>query len=293
MVFTSLFLLGCSQQEQVFKMGFIPAENAAELTPKAEVLGKFLEQEMGMKVEILVPTAYEPLMEGLRFGHLDAAYMDGGPAWLAYKTSGAEVVLTEIKDGSPFYYAEVFAQADSDIASLNDAIGKKIAFTSWTGSSGFVMPIGTLIERGLITVEGNDFPALERALQQSFTSTVVSGGYKQSMQLLLDGTVDVVGGSHDALEKYVDEGDRKKLKSVERLGKVPSHPVVVRKDLSPEIRAKFVAAMLKLNQPEHLQVLKDLYGVDGLVTATTQEHLGDFGPKLDALVGLHDKVLKK
>ena len=102
------------------------------------------------------------------------------------------------------------------------------------------------------------------------------------MTLLLEGKVDLVGGAHDSIEKYVDEPDRVKVKSLERLGKVPSHPIVVSKELSPEMREKFVTAMLKLNQPENVHLLKDLYGVEGLIKANTQDHLGDFGPKLDA-----------
>lgn len=288
-----VFLTGCSaSKEEVFKIGFIPSEQANELMPKAELLGDFLEKEMGMKVEVVVPTSYEPLMESLRFNHIDAAYMDSGPAWLAYKSSGAEVVMAELKDGLPFYYAEMFTQADSDLMSLDDAIGKKIAFTSWTGSSGFVMPVGTLVQRGLITVDGDDFPALQKALDESFETNIISGGYTQSLQLLLAGAVDIVGGSHDALEKYLEEEDRIKLKSIERLGKVPSHPIVVRNELSPEIRKKFVTAMLKLNEKENVHILQNLYNVEGLVQTTTEEHLADFGPRLDALVGLHDKVLK-
>ena len=40
-------------------IGFIPVEKADELTPKAQVLEKFLESELGIDVEIVVPTNYE------------------------------------------------------------------------------------------------------------------------------------------------------------------------------------------------------------------------------------------
>lgn len=290
----AVLFAGCgASQEEVFTIGFLPSEQASELTPKAEVLAEFLEERLGMEVDIVVPTAYEPLIEGLRFGHIDASYMDSGPGWLAHKKADAEVVLAELKSGSPFYYGEVYARADSDIASLEEALGKRIAFTSWTGSSGFIFPIGTLVDRGLITPESDDFAALEAAIAESFEEYTVAGGYKQALDLLIQGKVDVAAGAHDAAEKYLEEEDRDKIRSIERLGKVPSHPVMVRKDLDEGLKKRFVEAMLELNEEENLHIIEDLYGVDGLVATDTNSHLGDFGPAFESLTGIQDKVLNK
>lgn len=294
-----IILAGCNgvdsqpKKTDKFTVGFIPAERASELTPKAEKLADFLEQRMGMPVEVVVPTSYEPLMEGLRFQHIDASFMDSGPSWLAHKTSGAEVVLAELKDGEPFYYGEVFVRRDSDINSLENLPGKSIAFTSWTGSSGFILPIGTMVNRGIINLVGDDFVSLEKSLQNTFDNYVVAGGYKQALTLLVEGKVDVAGGAHDAPERFLDAKDRTKIKTLERLGKVPSHPIVVGTHVSEETKQKFIDAMLKLNLPENMHILKELYGVDGLVRTNTQDHLGDFGPAFEALTGIQDKVLAK
>ena len=48
-------------------IGFIPSEKADELSPKAETLARFLENEFDGKVDvkIVVPTNYEIIIEGL------------------------------------------------------------------------------------------------------------------------------------------------------------------------------------------------------------------------------------
>jgi len=56
----------------VITIGFIPVEKADELTPKAQALETFLENELGVDVEIVVPTNYETIIEGMRFGHIDS-----------------------------------------------------------------------------------------------------------------------------------------------------------------------------------------------------------------------------
>jgi phosphonate transport system substrate-binding protein len=53
---------------------------------------------------------------------------------------------------------------------------------------------------------------------------------------------------------------------------IPSHAVVVRKGLAPDVRRRFVAAMLKLNQPSHRHLLKHVYGPDGYVAANPEAY---------------------
>ena len=65
-------------------------EKAEELTPKAEALEQYLESELGVDVELVIPTNYEAIIEGMRFGHIDGAFMDTGPAWITHERTGAE-----------------------------------------------------------------------------------------------------------------------------------------------------------------------------------------------------------
>ena len=152
-------------------IGFIPVEKADALTPKAKALEAFLESELGIDVEIVVPTNYETVIEGMRFGHIDAAFMDTGPAWITHQRTGAEAVLSELVKGKVNYQATVWTLAENDsINTLEDTVGKRVAFTSITGSSGFVRPMGTLVTDGHIDIEGNDIVALEQALANNFES---------------------------------------------------------------------------------------------------------------------------
>ena len=71
------------------------------------------------------------------------------------------------------------------IQSLEDTIGKRVAFTSITGSSGFVRPMGTLVTEGHIVIEGDDIVALQSALTNNFESHTFAGGYKAALGITL------------------------------------------------------------------------------------------------------------
>jgi len=275
-------------------IGFIPVEKADELTPKAQALEQFLENKLGVDVEIVVPTNYETIIEGMRFGHIDAAFMDTGPAWITHQRTGAEAVLAELVAGKVNYQATVWTLAENDsIYTLEDTVGKKVAFTSITGSSGFVRPMGTLVTDGHIAIEGNDIVALESALAENFESYTFAGGYKAALQLLLNGNVDVAFGSDIAPQKYLELEDQAKLRAVTTIGPVPSHVFMVNADMSDTTRNALVDALIELNYDENNKILKNLYGAEALVPTTTTMHIGEFGTFIDTLTGLDQKILDK
>ena len=276
-------------------IGFIPVEKADELTPKAEALEKFLEEKLvGVDVEIVVPTNYEIIIEGMRFGHIDAAFMDTGPAWITHARTGAEAVLAEVVKGKVNYQATVWTKADNDsIHSLEDTLGKRVAFTSITGSSGFVKPMGTLVTSGYVNIQGDDIVALESALVDSFEAYTFAGGYKAALELLLNDNVDVAFGSDIAPQKYLDQADQAKLRVVTTIGPVPSHVFMVSADMSDSTKAALVDAMVQLNYEENNEILENLYGAEALLPTTTEMHIGDFGTYIESLTGLDQLILDK
>jgi phosphonate transport system substrate-binding protein len=273
-------------------IGFIPSEKADELTPKAEEMKDFLQQRLGIDVEIVVPSNYEIIIEGLRFGHIDAAFMDTGPGWIAHQRSGAEVVAAEVVAGKVNYQATVWAKADNDsINSLAETIGKRVAFTSITGSSGFVRPMGTLVANGDVQIEGDDIVALEAALANTFDEYTFAGGYKAALELLLNDNVDVAFGSDIAPQKYLTIEQQNQLRIVEQIGPVPSHVLVVSSEMSDSTKKIFVDAMLELNKDENNHILKNIYGAEALLPTTTSMHIGEFGTYIDSLIGLDQEIL--
>lgn len=276
-------------------IGLIPVEKADELTPEAERLVEFLEERMpGTTVEIEIPTSYEAIIEGMRFGHIDAAFMDTGPGWITHVRTGAEAVLAEVVDGKISYQATVWARADDDsVQTLTDALDRRVAFTSITGSSGFVRPVGTLVTEGHMEIDGQDIIALERALADSFDRHTFAGGYKAALELLINGNVDVAFGSDVAASKYLEPEDQAKVRAVQSIGPVPSHVFMVGTHVPYEQRHDLVDALVQLNYGENNQILVDLYGAQALLPTTTEMHIGDFGDYISALTGLDQLILDK
>ena len=231
-----------------------------DFTPNAERFEVFLENELGIDVEITIPTSYEPIIEGIRFGHIDAAIMDTGPGWLAHSQAGADVVMAEVVDGKIYYQATAWVSVDNeDIDSIDDVLGKKVSFTSQTGSSGFIRPFGTLVSEGHVDINGDDVVALREAIDDAFESHAFPGSYGGAADLLARGQVDVAFGN-DRLHTYLlNDEDRGLIKPAFTIGPVPSHVLVVSSDMSENTRKALIDAMLILNGDERNDILYSLY----------------------------------
>ena len=272
---------------------FIPVKpgDVNDFKPNADRFAEFLERQLDIDVEVTIPTSYEPIIEGIRFGHIDAAIMDTGPGWFAHTLADADVVMAEVDGGRIYYQATAWVSVDNnEIDSIDDVLGKKVSFTSQTGSSGFIRPFGTLVSEGHVAVNGDDAVALQDAIDSAFASHAFPGSYGGAADLLARGQVDVAFGN-DRLHTYLEDEDRGLIKPAFTIGPVPSHVLVVSSDMSENTRKALIDAMLELNTDEYNDILLALYGAGAMLPTTTDLHLASFGENLSALPGFDDRLL--
>ena len=110
-------------------------------------------------------------------------------------------------------------------------------------------------------------------LKAFFGKVYFAGGYQQAIQAMAAGLVDAAGVSQYA-DLLLPPEQQTAIKWIAESKSIPSHTVISRKDLDPALQAKFVAAMMKLNEPAHRALLKHVYGPDGYVVADPKAYDG-------------------
>ncbi|MCS6785363.1 MAG: phosphate/phosphite/phosphonate ABC transporter substrate-binding protein, partial [Candidatus Caldarchaeum sp.] len=255
-----------------------PTLAGAEVLQRAKPIEAFLEKELPeIDVEIYVPTSYAAVVEALRRGHAQAAFMGAWPSYLAWKLGEAEVVLAEIRtvgEGdkliqAPQYYSYWVVMPNSPIKSIEDLRGKKVAMPSPISTSGYVAPVAKLVELGYIKTK----PGAE-ADPSTFFQVVFTGGYAQSWTALKNGDVDaaVIAGDIPA-SLYFEAMNNSRVVGVQ--GPIPSHAVVFAKDLKEPIRSKLIQALLKLGEQEPQLMRQFISALFVKFEPTTSEqHLG-------------------
>ncbi|MEK7777066.1 MAG: phosphate/phosphite/phosphonate ABC transporter substrate-binding protein, partial [Chloroflexota bacterium] len=224
----------------------------------SQEIEKFLESRVNADVEMVFPMLFAGVIESLRFGHADAAFMSAWPAALAQKHAGATVALAEIrevvigqeKQEQPYYYSYWVVLKDSPYTKLEDLRGKKVAFSSQLSTSGYVFPLARLIEKGLV-----DGSAAQPDAKSFFGEVLFAGGYAQAWEALKKGQVDVAIIASDVSETlYREVLDGTKV--IDQQGPIPSHAVIFSKDLEEPLRSELQAAFLELGKPENRALMR-------------------------------------
>lgn len=271
---------GCgSTEKETLVIAVQPSATQEELSAQASDLEEFLEDRVDADIELRFPTTYAGVIEALRFGHADAAFMSAWPASLASKHAGADVVLAEIRDVSigdakaqePYYFSYWVVQKDSPYESLDDVKGKDVAFPSQLSTSGYVAPVARLVQLGLIDAASES----QASPDDYFGDVIFAGGYSQAWEALKAGQVDVSVIAGDVPEDlYQEVLDNTKV--LEEQGPIPSHAVVFSKDLKDPLRSDLQEALLELGDDEHRELMRKF--VSGIFVrfqvTTTEEHLG-------------------
>lgn len=244
--------------DRELRVAFIPLENPEKLISNVKPAMNFLEKEMGLKVRYFITLNYSAAVEAMISKKADVSFMSPLPYVLANKYLGVEAVLGEIYDAKPYYYSRIFVRKESGIKRLSDLKGKTIAYVDPISSSGFMYPHDIFVRAGLVN------GGLEKPEGGFFRRVYFAGGDQQAINSMVGGFVDAAGVSQYALNLLRPE-QRDQVVAIAQSARIPSHNVVVRKGLAPEIRQKFIAAMMKMNRPRNRGLLRALYGTDGYV----------------------------
>lgn len=276
----ALVFAACSSSDskETLVIAVQPTATQEELSSQASEIVAFLEERVDANIELRFPTTYAGVIESLRFGHADAAFMSAWPAQLANENAGAEVVLAEVREVTigdesteeTFYYSYWVVLEDSEYQSLDDLEGKSVAFSSQLSTSGYVAPMGRLTELGYVsagedTADPNDY----------FGEVLFAGGYSQAWEALRRGQVDVSIIAGDVPAELYEEV-LANTRVIEEQGPVPSHSVVFSKDLKDPLRSDLIDALIELGTDENRGLMRQF--ISGIFVrferTTTEEHLG-------------------
>ena len=254
--FGFLFLQIGQVYSKELRVVFIAYENPDQLTDDVKPVVKYLAQELQMKVKHFVASDYSAIVEALRNQTADMGFMGPLQYVLANDQAGAYPILGEVYNGKPFYHSRIFVRKDSGIKTIQQLRGKTIAFTDPISSSGYMYPLDIFKQAQLIRNRDQ--------AEGFFKKIYFAGGDQQAISAVLNKFVDAAGVGEYAYQ-LLSPNVRAQVIPIAESKAIPSHCVVVRKDLDKDIVKKLQSALLALNQGENRKLLKNLYNVDGYV----------------------------
>jgi phosphonate transport system substrate-binding protein len=252
-----------------FVVALKPDKNPEVLRAEKGQLSAFLAEKLGRPVEVIIPLSATVILEGYANGTIDLGYLSATDLVNARTRGVADLLLAgEFSDGRTAYDSYWVVKKDSPHASIADLRGKPVAFASRTSTSGFVVPLFDLQQRGLLGPDAD--PAGFFGAGNVFFGV----GYVSAIERVLAGDAEAAAVSYYVLDqdKHLTAGQRARLKVIARQGPVPTHAIAVRTALSPIVRDRLRQALETLNEPAS-QALRDRVFTSRLVRVETNAHV--------------------
>ena len=236
---------GLASAQNVLKVSAIPDEAPTELQRKFTPLGKYLESQIGMKVEFTPVTDYAATVEGLAAKKLDMVWYGGFTFVQAYmRTNKTAIPLVQRAEDEAFRSVFI-TKVGSGINTLADLKGKNFVFGSVSSTSGHLMPRYFLLQNGV-----NPDKDMRIAFSGAHDATVfqVAGGKVDA------GALNILVWTKMVEEKKVDTSQ---LKVFYTTPPYYDYNWTTRGDLDTALVSKLREAFLALNpnNPEHREIL--------------------------------------
>ncbi len=264
-----VLFVGCSGDRgaDTLVIALKPDKNPDAMLDDQKALIAYLESKLNMRVEVRIPISGAVIEQGLANGTVDLGYLSSTDAYRYGKEGNAEILLAGEIDGNPFYQSIWLVKKDSEFQSIEDFRGRPIAFSSPTSTSGYLIPVWDLYERGLINQQEGPRGFFGR------DNVHYGTGYVSAVQRVFDGVVDAAAVSDYVFlrDKHLSEEERGQLRILQSQGPVPTHTLCVRKDLDPDLREALKQALLDLNEEQ--TYLRDRLFTSRLIVVDPQEHI--------------------
>lgn len=232
-----LLSLGNAHAADKLRIGLIPSEDSQAMIESSKLVLDGLEKQLGMPVEPFVATDYNGIIEALRAGKLDVAYL--GPFSYVLAASVADVeafaVAVTQKTHQSSYKSLILTRKDSGIKDVADLKGHTFAFVDPSSASGHLFPKAGLEKAGYNP-------------DKLFSRVIFSGSHDASILAVANGKVDAAAVADRILAGAVAKNIVKQddFHVVWTSQAIPESPMVWRKALAPELKTKIAAALASM-----------------------------------------------
>jgi phosphonate transport system substrate-binding protein len=226
-----------AQMPSVVRIGLIPSEDSRAMLASSEELLRAVEKNLGIKVQGFVASDYNGVIEAMRSGHVEVAYLGPFSYVLGATIAPIEAFCTAetAKSSKTSYRSQIIALKSSGLSKLEDLKGKTFAFVDPSSTSGHLFPKAGLIRAGF---DPDKF----------FGRTLFTGSHDANALAVANKRVDAATIADRILDAAVAKNlvKREDLQVVWESDPIPESPTVWRKNLSPELKAKIKTAFLNV-----------------------------------------------
>ena len=259
MVAFGSFAAGCGGNSQEaekksFTIAYAPNESTTDSTDARSTLAKDLGKVINMDVKEIQASDYTAIIEALRTGKADMAYMGALAVAMGSERAGVTPIVMKAPNGDKaqaVYHSVFVTQKDNnEINSIKDFKGKTIAFVDPDSTSGNLVPTSEIMKA---------FPDLHLTNEkihtngEFFEAVSFSGKHQAGLQAVIKGDVDIVPISDQIMASEFKNGnaDENAVKVVHSSAAIPAEAMVVSKTVNEDLKKTLTKFLVEYNNKDY------------------------------------------
>lgn len=259
MVAFGSFAAGCGGNSQeaekkTFTIAYAPNESTTDSTDARSTLAKDLSKVINMEVKEIQASDYTAIIEALRTGKADMAYMGALAVAMGAERAGVTPIVMKAPNGDKaqaVYHSVFVTQKDNnEINSIKDFKGKTIAFVDPDSTSGNLVPTSEIMKA---------FPDLHLTNEkihtngEFFEAVSFSGKHQAGLQAVIKGDVDIVPISDQIMASEFKNGnaDENAVKVVHSSAAIPAEAMVVSKTVNEDLKKTLTKFLVEYNNKDY------------------------------------------
>lgn len=259
MVAFGSFAAGCGGNSQetekkTFTIAYAPNESTTDSTDARSTLAKDLGKVINMEVKEIQASDYTAIIEALRTGKADMAYMGALAVAMGAERAGVTPIVMKAPNGdkAQAVYHSVFVtkKDNNEINSIKDFKGKTIAFVDPDSTSGNLVPTSEIMKA---------FPDLHLTNEkihtngEFFEAVSFSGKHQAGLQAVIKGDVDIVPISDQIMASEFKNGnaDENAVKVVHSSAAIPAEAMVVSKTVNEDLKKTLTKFLVEYNNKDY------------------------------------------
>lgn len=259
MVAFGSFAAGCGGNSQeaekkTFTIAYAPNESTTDSTDARSTLAKDLGKVINMDVKEIQASDYTAIIEALRTGKADMAYMGALAVAMGSERAGVTPIVMKAPNGDKaqaVYHSVFVTQKDNnEINSIKDFKGKTIAFVDPDSTSGNLVPTSEIMKA---------FPDLHLTNEkihtngEFFEAVSFSGKHQAGLQAVIKGDVDIVPISDQIMASEFKNGnaDENAIKVVHSSAAIPAEAMVVSKTVNEDLKKTLTKFLVEYNNKDY------------------------------------------
>lgn len=253
------FAAGCGGNSQeagkkTFTIAYAPNESTTDSTDARSTLAKDLGKVINMDVKEIQASDYTAIIEALRTGKADMAYMGALAVAMGAERAGVTPIVMKAPNGDKaqaVYHSVFVTQKDNnEINSIKDFKGKTIAFVDPDSTSGNLVPTSEIMKA---------FPDLHLTNEkihtngEFFEAVSFSGKHQAGLQAVIKGDVDIVPISDQIMASEFKNGnaDENAVKVVHSSAAIPAEAMVVSKTVNEDLKKTLTKFLVEYNNKDY------------------------------------------